>query len=95
MELQGDLSKIFDVCGCEYISGMTCRIHYNGARPLPSQVFFSEYDDKGNRAGPEVRLIYPKLEPGETGYATFRIRRSSPAKVSLRGEWKGPWRDPY
>jgi hypothetical protein len=93
--LQGHLKEIFEVCGCEYISGMTCRIGYNGRRPLPSRVFFTEFDDKGHVAGREVRLLYPKLEPGETGFATFRIRLSSPARISLRGEWKGPWKNPY
>jgi hypothetical protein len=95
MVLEGHLNEIFTLCGCRYISGMTCRIEYNGARPLPSQVFFKELDESGKSAGPEVRLIYPRLEPGETGLATFRIRSSSPTKISLRGEWKGAWKDPY
>jgi hypothetical protein len=95
MVLQGHLSEIFTLCGCEYISGMTCRIEYNGARPLPREVFFKEFDESGKAAGPEVRLIYPRLEPGETGYATFRIRSGSPTRISLRGEWKGPWKNPY
>jgi hypothetical protein len=94
-EFRGHLSDVFEINHCEYISGMTCKIRYNGARPLPSQVLFTEYDEAGHRAGPEVRLIYPKLEAGETGSATFRIRLSSPAKISLRGEWNGPWREPY
>ena len=94
-ELAGDLKDIFEVKDCEYISGMTCRIHYKGVRPLPSQVFFTEFDEQGRQAGPAVRLLYPRLQPGETGYGTFRIRSSSPAKVVLRGEWKGPWRNPY
>jgi hypothetical protein len=94
-ELAGKLSKIFKVSRCEYISGLTCRIHYNGKLPLPSEVFFTEFDDHGKKAGPRVRLIYPELNPGETGIATFRIRLSSPAKIVLEGEWNGPWRDPY
>ena len=94
-ELKGKLAKIFTVTDCEYISGMTCRIHYSGVLPLPSQVFFTEFDEHGQKAGTQVRLIYPKLGPGETGRATFRIRLSRPAKIVLEGEWKGPWRDPY
>ncbi|HVB88032.1 MAG TPA: hypothetical protein VNK23_15330 [Candidatus Dormibacteraeota bacterium] len=94
-ELAGKLSKIFTVSRCEYISGLTCHIHYNGKLPLPSEVFFTEFDEHGKKAGPRVRLIYPKLNSGETGVATFRIRLSTPAKIVLEGEWNGPWRDPY
>jgi len=94
-ELKGKLAKIFTVTDCEYISGMTCRIHYSGELPLPSRVFFTEFDERGQKAGARVRLIYPKLGSGETGRATFRIRLSRPAKIVLEGEWKGPWRDPY
>lgn len=94
-ELHGNLVKIFTVTRCEYISGLTCRIHYNGKLPLPSEVFFTEFDDHCKQAGPGVRLIYPELKRGETGVATFRIRLSTPAKIVLKGEWNGPWRDPY
>jgi hypothetical protein len=94
-ELSGKLAKIFKLSNCEYISGITCRIHYNGVLPLPSQVFFTEFDERGQQAAVRVRLIYPKLAPGETGRATFRIRSGRPAKVVLEAEWKGPWRDPY
>ena len=94
-ELQDGLADIFSVSDCEYISGMTCRIHYNGKKPLPSEVFFTGYDSSGKADGELVRLIYPQLRPGETGYATFRIRSSSPTKVVLRGKWEGPWRNPY
>ena len=94
-ELEGRLAKIFEVTDCEYISGITCRIHYNGALPLPSHVFFTEFDEQGQRSGKRVRLIYPKLEPGEKGRATLRIRLARPAKIVLQGEWNGPWQDPY
>jgi len=92
-ELKGKHAKIFDIKDCEYISGITCRIHYNGVLPLPSRVFFTELDENGH-PGPRVRLIYPELKPGETGRATFRIH-SHPATIVLQGEWKGPWQDPY
>ncbi|HXU19468.1 MAG TPA: hypothetical protein VN788_02680, partial [Verrucomicrobiae bacterium] len=91
----GKLAKIFTVTRCEYISGLTCRIRYNGAAPLPSDVFFTEFDDMGRQAVARVRLIYPELKTGETGVATLRIRSARPAKIVLRGEWNGPWRSPY
>ncbi|MFZ3200496.1 MAG: hypothetical protein WA175_05030 [Candidatus Acidiferrales bacterium] len=46
-ELKGKLAKIFRLSHCEYISGLTCRIHYNGALALPSELFFTEFDDHG------------------------------------------------
>jgi hypothetical protein len=94
-ELTAKLSKIFTISRCEYISGLTCQIHYNGKLPLPSEVFFEEFDEHGKKAGPRVRLIYPELKPGRDGVATFRIRLSRPARIVLEGEWNGPWRDPY
>lgn len=94
-KLEGNLAKIFTVTHCDYISGLTCRIHYNGKLPLPSEVFFTEFDDQGKQAGPRVRLIYPELKRGETGMATFRTRLGRPTKIVLKGKWNGPWRDPY
>ncbi len=94
-ELKGKLAKSFEITDCEYISGITCRIHFNGVFPLPSQVFFTEFDERGKQAGVRVRLIYPQLRPCETGRATFRVRLSRPAKIVLQGDWNGPWRDPY
>ena len=94
-ELSGKLAKIFSIRDCEYISGLTCKIHYNGLAPLPSEMFFTEVDEHGHKAGPRIRVIYPKLKKGETGYATFRIRVAEPAKMVLQGVWNGPWRNPY
>jgi hypothetical protein len=93
--LQGRLASTFVIDQYEYISGMTCRIALKGGGVLPSQVFFIEFDAAGKQIGRKVRLIYPQLNRGETGKATFRLRSGSPAKVVLRGEWKGPWKDPY
>ena len=92
--LNGDLAKIFEITDCEYISGLTCRIRYNGSLPLPSRVYFRETDERGKTSDARVRLIYPELKPGESGKATFRIRFAMPSKIILDGEWKGPWQDP-
>jgi hypothetical protein len=93
--LHGKLATTLVIDHCEYISGMTCRIRLKETAALPSRVFFTEYDSAGKQVGRKVRLIYPKLNPGESGKATFRLRSSIPSKIVLRGEWKGPWRDPY
>lgn len=95
MKLTGDLQKIFSITDCQAISGLTCRISYNGKLPLPSEVFFVELDKDGNVVGKKTRLIYPKLKPGETGYATFRINSASTVTIVLSGIWKGPYKNPY
>jgi len=94
LELKGLVAEIFTFYDAEYISGLTCRIKYNGAKPLPSKVFFSEYDSKSKEISHKVRLIYPKLNTGESGYATFRIK-STPSKLVIWSEGEGPWENPY
>jgi hypothetical protein len=71
MKLTGDLRKIFSITDCHAISGLTYKMSYNGKLPLPSEIFSVEFDKDGNVVGKKTRLIYPKLKPGETGYATF------------------------
>jgi hypothetical protein len=93
--LDGNLAKIFEISDCEYISGLTCRIRYNRSLPLPSRVFFRETDERGKTSDARVQLICPALKAGETERATFRIRSAAPTKITLDGEWNGPWQSPY
>jgi hypothetical protein len=94
-KLKGRLAEIFAISDCQWISGLTCRIRYNGRYALPSEVFFTEYDVKGKRLGRRTRLIYPHLKAGERGYATFRLRSGCPSTIELEGIWKGEWKNPY
>ncbi len=93
--LPGRLAKCIAITDCEYISGMTCKITYNGTEPLPSEIYFFEYDEMGISLVKRTRLIYPNLKAGETGYATFRLKFPRPAKLILDGIWDGPWKSPY
>src|SRR5436309_14997402 len=93
--LEPRLAEICAVSRCEWISGMTCRITYNGRRPLPSEVFFTEFDARHKQLGPKTRLIYPKLKKGESGMATFFLQSDHPRHVLLTALWNGPWRNPY
>ena len=95
IQLTGDLQKVFTITDCHVISGLTCTISYNGKLPLPSEVFFIEFDKTGKVVGEKTRLIYPELEPGESGYATFRIKGGSTTTIVLTGIWEGPYKDPY
>jgi hypothetical protein len=90
IKLSGDLQKIFNVTDCHAISGLTCKIAYNGKLPLPSEVFFIEYDKDGLSVGGKTRLIYPELKPGESGKATFRIKSVSSTNIVLAGVWERP-----
>ena len=75
---------------------MTCRVTFNGHAPLPTRVYFTEYDEKGRPLGKRTRLIYPNLKPGEKGYATFFLRGSrETTRIVLTGVWNGPWESPY
>ena len=92
--LFGRLGNTLKIIGCEFISGLTCKIALVKGQELPSQIFFVELGPRGERLGKEIRLIYPKLLPGEQGSATFRTIAKGP-QILLLGEWKGPWNDPY
>lgn len=67
-KLKGRLAEIFTISDCKWISGLTCRIKYKGKYPLPSEVFFIEYDKKGKKLGRRTRFICPHLKSGERGY---------------------------
>ena len=94
LELRGRVAEIFTFYNAAWISGLTCRIKYNGKKPLPSNVFFSEYDGNGKQISERIRLIYPKLNSGESGYATFRVKGDA-SKIVLWSEGDGPWENPY
>ena len=75
--LDSRLERIFVVSGCKWISGLTCRISYNGEDVLPSRVFFTESDVEGKVLGAKVRLIYPKLRAGKgLGYVSSQVVES-------------------
>ena len=94
LELKGRVAEIFSFYDAEYISGLTCRIKFNGKKPLPNKVFFSEYDNENKEISHKVRLIYPRMKSGESGYATFRIT-CHPQKIVIWSEGDGPWESPY
>ena len=94
LELKGRVAEIFTFYDAEYFSGLTCRIKYNGMKPLPSNVYFSEYDSETKEISHKIKLIYPELKAGESGYATFRIN-GHPSKLVIWSEGEGPWESPY
>jgi hypothetical protein len=97
IKLDPKLARIFSMpaAKCQAISGLTCKVKYNGETPLPSEVFFVELDARGNVLTKPVRLIYPHLKKGETGTATLRTARADATAIMLTGKWEGPWKNPY
>ena len=93
--LSGRLGQTWVVSGCEFISGLTCTIQLRNNQVHPARVYFVEFGANGEPISKDIRLIYPNLSAKEKGRATFRIDNSNPAKLVLRGEWTGPWQDPY
>src|SRR5579859_1457577 len=84
--LKGQLQDIFVISHCQFISGLTCKITYNGKSPLPSEVFFTDSDSEGH-VSKKTRFIYPHLNAGERGTATFRYKTAEPAQIVLTGVW--------
>ncbi len=87
IKLTGDLQKIFIVDDCHAISGLTCKITYNGKLPLPSEIYFIEYNKAGTVVGKKTRLIYPEfylkaLEKGPTGK---KLNKSFESRALRRG----------
>ncbi len=96
IELEPALKQIFVIDHCEAISGLTCRIQYNGKKPLPSEIFFYDIDSSGRQLCKPTRLTYPRLSPGQTGRATFLDRcDADPDHILLKGKWSGPYKSPY
>ena len=90
VELEPALKEIFTISQCERISGLTCRITYDGKKPLPREVFFSDLDANGRQLCKTSRLIYPSLKPGESGRVTFLDPCDVSAdRLMLRGKWDG------
>jgi len=48
IKLAEDLQRIFSITECHAISGVTCKIAYNGKFPLPSEILSIAYDKKWN-----------------------------------------------
>ena len=92
--LSGRLGQTLSVSSCEAISGVTCKITLKAGQVLPSRVYFSEVGADGNTSRKKVRLIYPNLKPGESGRATLRSGDNA-SRLVLKGEWDGPWQNPY
>jgi hypothetical protein len=95
--LDAGLTQAIEIFDCKAISGMVCRIGLRSdARALPSEIFIQSFGADGSKIGHPIRLIYPNLKRGETGWATFRIERGDRLKaVRLTGKWEGAWKSPY
>ncbi|THB68135.1 MAG: hypothetical protein D6B27_03205 [Gammaproteobacteria bacterium] len=64
------LGNIFTFLNCSYLSGLTCKVKYNGKQLLSQKIYYSQYNLKGEFINKKL-LIYPKLNPDEFGIVTF------------------------
>jgi hypothetical protein len=92
--LTGRLGAALTIERCEYVSGLTCTIRLQPDAVLPTRIYSTELGLDGKALGPETRVLYPNLSPGERGRATLSLK-THPDRIALRGEWNGPWQDPY
>ena len=87
----GRAAEIFELGKCEYISGITIRIIYNGKYSYPSRLEFTLLDVHGN-VMPEDRnknVFVPKdLKKGQYGIFTIQnYGNDNPSKIEIQGIW--------
>jgi N-acetylmuramoyl-L-alanine amidase len=87
----GKAAKIFTVQNCEYISGITIKLVYNGVDAYPAKLKFTLLDTGGNKlpidqtkhvSGPA------RLEKGQYGIFTIQYKgNDNPSKIEIEGVW--------
>lgn len=90
IEFVGKAGHIFTLKKCEWISGLTCYIHYNGKLEYPSRLYFTAYDTEGKQMENSIPLWGPeRLEKGETGIFTIqKWGERDPARIEIYAIWK-------
>jgi hypothetical protein len=87
--LAGRLGRTISIEKCAAISGLTCTVRLRPGQVLPARMYSREFDSAGKPLGPERRVIYPRLLPGERGKATLwaggRALRESSSGASGMG----------
>lgn len=92
--LVGRIAKTLKIERCRHISGLTCTIRLQLNQVLPTRIYSTELGSDGQPLGPEKRVLYPNLSPGERGRATVSLE-DHPDRILVRGVWDGPYQSPY
>jgi len=87
----GHAADIFILGKCEYISGISIKLIYNGRLAFPDKLRFTLLDSKGNpmKADKEKRVFGPRqLEKGQFGIYTIQwTGNENPARITIEDVW--------
>ena len=87
----GKAAEIFRLGKCEYISGITIKMIYNGKYSYPSKLKFTLIDSQGNpMLGDQTKKVFgPRhLEKGEYGIFTIQnYGNDDPSKIEIEAIW--------
>lgn len=88
----GRATEIFKLEKCEYISGITIKLIYNGRYSYPVKLKFTLLDSKGKvmEGDKKKRIFGPRhLEKGQYGIFTIqRYGNNDPALIKIEGVWE-------
>ncbi len=92
IEFVGRAAGILKLGKCEYISGITIKILYNGKYSYPSKLNFTLLDSQGNvMQGDQNKKVFgpQHLEKGQYGIFTIQnYGKDNPSKIRIEGIWK-------
>jgi hypothetical protein len=92
IEFVGKAAEIFKLDKCEYISGITIKLIYNGKYSYPSKLNFTFLDSQGNvmKEEQKKKVFGPQsLKKGQYGIFTIQNHgNDKPSKIRIEGIWK-------
>jgi hypothetical protein len=92
VELIGKAAEIFKLNKCEYISGITIKLIYNGKYSYPAKLNFTLLDSQGNviKDDKTKKVFGPQfLKRGQYGIFTIQgYGNDNPAKIKIESIWK-------
>lgn len=87
----GKTAEILNVEKCEYISGITIKLIYNGVDTYPAKLKFILLDAEGNKLPSDQtkHVSGPaRLEKGQYGTFTIQYKgNDNPSKIEIEGVW--------
>jgi hypothetical protein len=90
--LAGKAAEIFKLDKCQYISGLTIKLIYNGKFPYPSSLSFTLLDLQGNKIkGDQNKKVFGPQQLTSGQYGIFTIQNygnDNPSKIRIEGTWK-------
>ncbi len=92
IEFVGRAAEIFNLKKCEYISGITIKLIYNGKYSYPEKLKYTLLDAQGNTMPEDSKkkVVGPRhLKKGQYGIFTIQnYGNENPAKITIQGIWK-------